>query len=306
MNPIQEQQNLETLGKRLKRIREIRGMSALKVAAAMDSSLTSIRDWENGSRKLQSDTVRRLAEALELSYPEEMYWLGLAGHIPHTRMPAKHQVMTALEAYYEDICNLPYPAQIIDHHFRYWVVNSATIDFIGDRDGLKALMANKLTALDVIFNTNIGYFKRISKEEEIRNRQHQLARRIMGRSIHRRHETFYQDYPTVMQSRLSEEDYARFIDIWEDVNTVLDETQEQPRLADDIMLRYFEFQYPNGDTRRLQMRTDHIRYFGDLFEITVFYPYGIEKSDSFSIQAEDGIKLWDVTPIDAVLREYDW
>lgn len=306
MNPIQEQQNLETLGDRLRQVRELRGMSALKLAAAMDSSLTSIRDWESGARKLQSDTVRRLAEALELSYPEEMYWLGLAGHIPHTRMPIKHQVITALGAYYEDICRLPYPAQIIDHHFRYWVVNSATIDFIGERDGLIALMQNKLTALDVIFNTQIGYFRRISQESEIRNRQNQLARRIMGRSIHRRHEPFYQELPATMKKRLSNEDFDRFIDIWTDVNSVLDSDSENPRLADDIMLRYFEFQYPEGDVRRLQMRTDHIRYFGDLFEITLFYPFGATTGELFMQEAQEGVCLWDVTNIDNVLREYDW
>ncbi|GAB5490502.1 MAG: hypothetical protein Phog2KO_07170 [Phototrophicaceae bacterium] len=306
MNPIQEQENLVTLGQRLKRVRELRGMSALKVAATMDSSLTSIRDWENGARKLQSDTVRRLAEALELSYPEEMYWLGLAGHIPHTRMPAKHQIMTALEAYYDDICRLPYPAQIIDHHFRYWVVNSATVDFIGNRDGLASLMANKLSIPDIIFNTQIGYFKRVSREDEIRSRQHQLARRMMGRSIHRRHEKFYQELPMMMKGRLSEADYSRFLDIWTDVNAVLDEKDEQPRLADDIMLRYFEFEYPSGDIRRLQLRTDHIRYFGDLFEITVFYPHEAGTGDLYPIEAEEGIKLWDVTPIDNTLREYDW
>lgn len=306
MDPIKEQQNLETLGERLRTVRELRGMSALKLAAAMDSSLTSIRDWESGARKLQSDTVRRLAESLGLSYPEEMYWLGLAGHIPHTRMPDKHQVIMGLEAYYEDICKLPYPAQIIDHHFRYWVVNSATIDFIGDRDGLMALMATGMTAIDVIFNTQIGYFRRVSQEAEIRSRQFQLARRIMGRSIHRRHESFYQEIPITMQNRLSDEDYARFIDIWTDVNDVLDEKDEQPRLADDIMLRYFEFQYPDGDVRRLQMRTDHIRYFGDLFEITLFYPFGSGTGDLFEQKASDGICLWETTNIDSVLREYSW
>lgn len=305
MDAVQEQLNLEKLGERLRLIREQRGMSTLKLAAAMDSSLTSIRDWENGARKLQSATVRRLAEALELSYPEEMYWLGLAGHIPHTRMPAKKQVIRALDAYYEDIKDLPYPVQIIDHHFRYWVVNPATIDFIGSHDALAALMANNLTALDVIFNTQIGFFRRISREDDIRNRQRQLARRIMGRSLHRRHEHFYQNYPTVLQKRLSPEDFEVFITIWEEVNTILDIEAQQPRLADDIMLRYFEFQYPDRPTRKLQMRTDHLRHFGDIFEITLFYPLDASENGAATIQSNEGIKLWDVVNVDSLLREYD-
>ncbi|MEO1643634.1 MAG: helix-turn-helix transcriptional regulator [Chloroflexota bacterium] len=305
MDLIREQRNLETLGHRLQATRESRDMSPLQLAAVMESSLTSIRDWENGARKLQSATVRRLAEALELSYPEEMYWLGLSGHIPSTRMPAKKQIIQALSAYYEDLERLPFPAQIIDHHFTYWIVNSATIDFVGSREGLIAMMQNKLTALDVVFNSQIGFFHRISRPEELINRQKQLARRIMGRSLHRRHENFYQDYPTWLKGRMSPEDYQIFTDIWEEANAVNDEHLQRPRLEDDIMLRYFEFQYPNERVRRLQMRADHLRHFGDIFEITLFYPYAGGDSHDFPPSSSDGIKLWEVADVDHLLRTYE-
>lgn len=304
MDSVQLYQNLETLGKRLKAIRIQRGMTPLKLAASMDSSLTSIRDWENGERKLQPATIRRLAEALHLSYPEEMYWLGLAGHIPHTRMPDKEQIISALSAYYEDLKDLPYPAQIIDHHFRYWLVNPATIDFIGSYDGLANLMQNKLTALDVIFNSHIGFFKRVSRPETMLSRQHQLARRIMGRSLHRRHEDFYQKYPDWLRSRLPEDDFNAFLDVWNEINSIHDLEEQKPRLEDDIMLRYFEFEYPNNEIRRLQMRTDHLRHFGDIFEIILYYPFGQETGQLFQPIASQGVKLWDVKDVGKLLLEY--
>ena len=67
MNLIAEQENLEKLGRRIQAMREMRQMSALKLAAELESSLTSVRDWEMGSRKLQPATIRRLAETLSIS-----------------------------------------------------------------------------------------------------------------------------------------------------------------------------------------------------------------------------------------------
>lgn len=304
MDLVQLQENLEVLGERLKTIREERGMTPIKLAAEMDSSLTSIRDWENGERKLQPATIRRLAQALKLSYPEEMYWLGLAGHIPQTRMPDKEQIITALGAYYEDLNKLPFPAQIIDHHFTYWVANSATIDFVGSRDALAGLMSHQLTALDVIFNSQIGFFNRITLPEELKKRQRQLARRIMGRSLHRRHEDFYQNYPAWLEQRLPEDDFDNFIEVWNETNSVHDLEGQNPRLEDDIMLRYFTWQYPDGQVRRLQMRTDHLRHFGDIFEITLFYPYGEEVNRNEKPKSEQGVCLWDVMDVGKLLIDY--
>lgn len=304
MDLIQLQENLATLGERLKTIREARGMSPIKLAAEMESSLTSIRDWENGERKLQPATIRRLAQALHLSYPEEMYWLGLAGHIPHTRMPDKEQIITALGAYYEDLNKLPFPAQIIDHHFTYWLVNAATIDFAGTRDGLAALMQNQLTSLDVIFNSQIGFFPRVARPDDILNRQRQLTRRLMGRSLHRRHEDFYQNYPAWLENRLPPEDFDTFSKVWTEVNAIHDIEDQKPRLEDDIMLRYFEFRYLDGNVRRLQMRTDHLRHFGDIFEIIVYYPYGEEVDKNAKPKSPEGVCLWDVMDVGKLLLEY--
>jgi len=303
MDLIQQQENLETLGQRLKTIRELRGMTPLKLAAEMESSLTSIRDWESGARKLQPATIRRLAQALQLSYPEEMYWLGLAGHLPATTMPAQNQIVEALAAYYADLVKLPYPAQIIDHHFAYWMVNPATIEFLGARDALVTLMQQKLTVFDVVFNSQIGFLQRASRAADIIARQKQLMRRIVGRSLHRRHERFFQEFPAWLQPRLPEDDYQQFALIWDEINSV--QQFQQPHLEDDIMLRYFDFQYPDGRQRRLQMRTDHIRYFGDLFEIIIFYPYEAEAEGLFQPQAQAGVKLWDVTDVGKLMRGYE-
>jgi transcriptional regulator with XRE-family HTH domain len=302
MSIVLEQENLERLGQRLQEVRELRAMSALRLAAEMESSLTSIRDWENGSRKLQPATIRRLAETLALSYPEELYWLGLAGHLPPTRMPSKQQIVMALEAYYANLVNLPFPAQIIDHHFTYWCVNPATIDFLGSRDTLVSLMRDKLTALDVIFNSQIGFFQRVSQPEYVLSRQMQLARRIVARSSHRRHEPFYQNFPTWLQARLSAADFKQFMTIWNEANSV--QQQQYPQLEDDILLRFFEFHYPDGRSRKLQMWSDNVRHFGDIFEIMLFYPDERETETQFKPLAQEGVKLWDVLDVSKLLKTY--
>jgi transcriptional regulator with XRE-family HTH domain len=299
---VTEQENLEILGNRLREVRELREMSALRLAAEMESSLTSVRDWENGARKLQPATIRRLAETLDLSYPEELYWLGLAGHLPGTRMPSKTQIIDALEAYYADLVKLPFPAQIIDHHFTYWCVNPATIDFLGSRDMLVSIMRDKLTALDVIFNSQIGFFQRVSQPEHILSRQKQLARRIVGRSLHRRHERFYQEFPNWLQTRMSGADFKQFVAVWNEANSV--QQHQRPQLEDDILLRYFEFRYPDGQTRNLQMWSDNVRHFGDIFEITLYYPYNRETDGNFKPVAQDGVKLWDVMDVGKLLKTY--
>ncbi|MDQ7026335.1 MAG: helix-turn-helix transcriptional regulator [Anaerolineae bacterium] len=302
LNLVVEQENLEILGERLREVRTLRNMTPLRLAAEMESSLTSIRDWENGERKLQPATIRRLANALELSYPEELYWLGLAGHLPKTRMPSKHQIVDSLEAYYTDLAKLPFPAQIIDHNFTYWCVNPATIDFLGSRELLVNIMKHKLTILDVIFNSQIGFFKRVSQSQQRISRQQQLARRMVGRSIHRRHERFYQDYPAWLKQRMSAEDFDQFLTVWNEANSI--EQNERPHFEDDIMLRYFEFEYPDGSTRKLQMRTDHLRHFGDIFEIIVFYPHEPEDEESFKPVAQEGVKLWEITDVGKLLKTY--
>jgi transcriptional regulator with XRE-family HTH domain len=302
MSLVREQNNLEILGRRLKEIRELRLMSPLKLAAEMESSLTSVRDWEEGARKLKPLTISRLAEVFQLSYPEEMYWHGLAGHLPKTRMPAKRQIIDALEGYYEDLVTLPFPAQIIDHQLTYWVVNPATIDFLGSRDQLINRMEDRLSALDVIFDSENGFFDRVSQYEDIESRQRQLTRRIVGRSLHRRHEPFYQNFPKLLQYRLSPRDFRQFLTIWNEANSV--EQNEQPHLEDDIMLRYFEFQYPSRPLRKLQMRTDHLRHFGDIFEIILYYPFEPEDETLYRPVAHKGVKLWEIMNVDSLLRMY--
>ena len=302
MDLVQQQVNLEILGQRLKTIRELRQMSPLKLAAEMESSLTSIRDWENGARKLQSDTIRRLAVALDLSYPEEVYWLGLAGHLPKMTMPSKHQIIEALEVYYAELVDLPFPAQISDHHFTYWAVNPATIDFLGSREPLANLMKQKLTGLDVIFNSQIGFLQRATESQDTTQRQTQLTRRIVGRSLHRRHEPFYQDFPNLMRQRLLPEDYEQFITIWEEANSA--EQEQKPQLEDVILMQDFEFQYPDSRVRRLQMRGGNRWHFGDIFEITLFYPSEPEGDNLFTPIAEEGVKLWEITDVGNLLQSY--
>jgi transcriptional regulator with XRE-family HTH domain len=304
MNLIAEQENLEKLGRRIQAMREMRQMSALKLAAELESSLTSVRDWEMGSRKLQPATIRRLAETLSVSYPEEIYWLGLAGHIPTTRMPVAEQIIMALNVYYNTIKDLPFPAQVVDHQFNYWVINPATVDFLGSRDQIVFLMQNQLNALDVIFNTHLGFITRVSKPETLIVRQKQLARRIMGRCLLRRHERFYQEYPRWLQDRIDPTDFQTFSELWEEVNEVKDSLTQNPQLEDDILLNYFDFEYPDGRFRPLQMRADHLRHFGDIFEILLFHPYGNENLEDWRLQAREGVKLWEVADVQQVLRHY--
>ena len=60
---------LETIGKRLRRFRETRGLSVTKVAAYVGVSESTYRDWEQG-RAIQGEPYPKLAEILAVGLTE--------------------------------------------------------------------------------------------------------------------------------------------------------------------------------------------------------------------------------------------
>ncbi|MES3038380.1 MAG: helix-turn-helix transcriptional regulator [Bdellovibrionota bacterium] len=62
-------ENEESLGKRLKRLREARNLSVKDVADAMGIPVTTYREWEN-DRKIVGEPYPALAELFEVSVYE--------------------------------------------------------------------------------------------------------------------------------------------------------------------------------------------------------------------------------------------
>lgn len=61
---------METLGKRLQRIRESRGMTQDKLASKAKVSVFNVRNWEQGHRTPSLTAVYHLARALGVTMEE--------------------------------------------------------------------------------------------------------------------------------------------------------------------------------------------------------------------------------------------
>lgn len=57
-----------TIGERIRTIRTDKGLTQRDLAARLDVSQQSIMQWENGIRHPKTDTLKRIAEALDVSY----------------------------------------------------------------------------------------------------------------------------------------------------------------------------------------------------------------------------------------------
>lgn len=57
-----------TVGERIRHTRVQKGLTQKELAAKLDVTQQGIMQWENGTRNPKPDTLRRLAEALDISY----------------------------------------------------------------------------------------------------------------------------------------------------------------------------------------------------------------------------------------------
>lgn len=57
-----------TVGERIRTIRTDKGLTQRDLAARLDVSQQSVMQWENGIRHPKTDTLKRIAEALNVSY----------------------------------------------------------------------------------------------------------------------------------------------------------------------------------------------------------------------------------------------
>src|SRR5689334_13406402 len=73
----------------------------IKEAKQTKLDQATISDWENGYQTPSPNNIHLVARALELTYEEEIYWLGLAGHLAPTPVPTKAQIIPILEVYCE-------------------------------------------------------------------------------------------------------------------------------------------------------------------------------------------------------------
>src|SRR5687768_14408317 len=95
---VRQKINQMRLGLRIKRARhqyEEDGLPLIKtqLAAKMRIGEQAVRRWEAGETAIPIEKLQKLAQVLRIPYPEQVYWLGLRGAIPKTRLPSSDQIV---------------------------------------------------------------------------------------------------------------------------------------------------------------------------------------------------------------------
>jgi len=78
VNKKERQNELETLGETISRLRKIRGISLEKLAYEMDISKGNLSDIEHGKKNPTYTTLKKIAEGLEL--PLSKLLIEIEGH----------------------------------------------------------------------------------------------------------------------------------------------------------------------------------------------------------------------------------
>jgi hypothetical protein len=215
--------NLKLLGDALRTFREQaqpKRISQFRLAALMNWEGTApIIEIEKGRRHPRPETLNALGEALQLSPADIAYLHGLAGYRALTVMPPVQQIKRVLQAIEPEIAQYRYPVYVMDYRFRFWMMNSATAAFQGGSlEQTYTMMRLGIDGFRMSFDSRIlgshedvgsGYAEAMEREALFRFKSYNL---------YRRYEPFYLAYPACMQAHLLPEDYARFVQRWNDVD----------------------------------------------------------------------------------------
>jgi transcriptional regulator with XRE-family HTH domain len=302
--------DLETLGERIRHIREARGNTQQQISYLLNlGDPKTVGRWENGKQQPKPEYIQELARVLNISYAEEMYWLGLAGYIPPTRMPKKQQIIPVLEMFYQDIAAHPYPAYFLDFRANFWAVNPASVGLFKDYDQTVELLKGFTNLLDLMFDSRIGFSNRIVNPNALRRGQ---LSRFIAQRLNQRHEQYWKEYPECFKDRWPEADYKLFEALWHGMNL---ETVEAERFSEDAvkaMFGYLPFCAPDGTRIEFKLVSQFVLYFSNQFKLVVYYPSTDEdkhKADAhfsrFNQLDQTSLKLWNLRNIDDILKQFE-
>src|SRR5690606_13394004 len=115
------------------RLRTLAGKSQAKLAEALFVDENTIARWEQDVHRPGSiEIIEDISKQFSLSYSQEYFLLGLAGHVLKTRMPRLSQIKEVLGHYIIDIEENAFPSVIVDYRFTQWAKNSKAVLVNGD------------------------------------------------------------------------------------------------------------------------------------------------------------------------------
>lgn len=232
--------NLKLLGNTIKAFREQaqpRKISQFRLAVMMNWEGTApIVEIEKGRRHPRPETLNALGEALQLSHADIAYLHGLAGYREITVMPPLEQIKRVLKAIEGDIAQRLYPVYVMDYQFRFWMMNSATAAFQGGSlDLVTIMMKQGIDGLSMGFDSRLPIHEGFTNAEHVEVIECETIFRFKAHNLYRRHEPFYLAYPECMKGRLIPEDYARFVQRWNEVDVRMQDVYPiTPRLVERI------------------------------------------------------------------------
>jgi transcriptional regulator with XRE-family HTH domain len=254
----------QEFGTELQRLRDKTNKTQEELAKAVFVDKNTVSRWERGIHCPDVGIIEEISKFLGLSYPEEYFLLGLAGHITRTRMPRIEQIKEMLAPYIYDIERDPFPSVIIDYRFTQWVKNP------------KAAVVNGSDEInmyreDPVLLTHI--FRREWAERYTTNPIHNQILQVnffYTMNNLRRHEPFWSKYPECVQNYLKKEDYSVFEMVW---NQVIRERQKGGKISIEGILQSINA-YPAGHESESVNLKQRIEILPDLpqFATIRFYP----------------------------------
>jgi hypothetical protein len=229
--------NLNLLGNAIKTFREQaqpKKISQFRLATLMQWEGTApIVEIEKGRRHPRPETLNALGEALQLSPADIAYLHGLAGYREITVMPPIEQIKRVLMAIEPDIAQRLYPVYVMDYQFRFWMMNSASAAYQGGwLEHLNDIMKQGIDGLSMSFDSRL-FVHQGSGDAEVAERESIF--RFKAYNLYRRHEPFYLAYPECVKDKLLPEDYARFVECWNEVDVRMQDVYPvTPQLVERI------------------------------------------------------------------------
>jgi hypothetical protein len=228
--------NLKLLGDTIRAFRaqaQPKKISQFRLASLMNWEGTApVIEIEKGRRHPRPETLNALGEALQLSPADIAYLHGLAGYRATTVMPPIEQIKRVLQAIEPEIAQRPYPVYVMDYQFRFWMLNSATAGpQAGSLDFLTNIIKQGIDGLTMGFDSRLSDHEPLDTDEVV---ERDTIFRFKAYNLYRRHEPFYLAYPACMKGRLLPQDYARFVQRWNEVDVRM---QDVYRIAPQMVER---------------------------------------------------------------------
>jgi transcriptional regulator with XRE-family HTH domain len=273
-------------------------------------SQTTISRWEQGRQKISPGNIHMMARALDLAYEEEIYWLGLAGHLASTPVPTKEQIIPILNIYSKEIQRHPFPALIVDYRNNLWAINAPAAIFVGSYEvAAEYLEKQMMNLFDIFFSVELGFGSEVEGIAE--SREHQIMLFLIT-NLHRRHEPFLQSYPECWKHHLS--DYNEFKRLWNKVcQTYLDSfVSPEGLIQRAVDVNYVQFQTYTGIPVGFKVMAESYNYFNNNFFQVLYYVLDNDedKQEAANLfkdfQGKDASKLnqWELRDVDEILASY--